>query len=255
MKNLTGRGAKKNMSKVILISGGTKGIGRAIAESLLAAGHQVALFSPFVGEIENFNKAAVGVCDPAKMLVLQGDVTSEESVREVVQKTVACFGRIDVLINNAGRYYASESDTVDIVTFKNVIDINLVGTAILTKAVVPLMKRQGGGQIIMTASTTGRHVTARSEFYGATKQAIMGYAQGIRAELRDFKIKVATVCPGITNTDAVGSDELAKRPAGEQAMLEPAEVARVFQFIVEQPAGSDIRDILITPFGSTRYHF
>jgi NADP-dependent 3-hydroxy acid dehydrogenase YdfG len=134
-------------------------------------------------------------------------------------------------------------------------DINVIGVMMLTQAVVAVMKKQGGGQIISTVSTAGRHVGARGAFYGATKHGLMGYSQGMRIELAAHNIKVATVCPGITNTDAIDPEELARRPKGEQAMLEPREVAHVFRTIVEQSAGSDIRDILITPFGSTRYHF
>lgn len=243
------------MSKVILISGGTRGIGRAISEALLASGHHVATFCPFPGEVKSFGEAAVKICDPKKILILEGDVTSEADVAEMVKRTIDCFGRIDVLINNAGMTYYHESDTADMVKVRRMLEVNLIGAMMLTKEVVPIMKKQGGGQIIMTVSTSGRHVTARGEFYGASKYGLMGYAQGIRAELRPFGIKVATVCPGITNTDAVDPAELAKREPGEQVMLDPTEVARAFSFIVDQPATSDIRDLMVTPTGSTRYHF
>ena len=254
MKNLTGRGVTKNMSKVILISGGTKGIGRAISEALLRSGYHVVAFSPSPIELKEFSETVPVVCDTSRVLTLRGDVTDESSIAEVIKKTIECFGRIDVLINNAGIVFYDECDTVDIADFRRVVEVNLIGLAALTKAVVPHMKKQGCGQIINTVSTAGRHTNARAEFYGATKYGVMGYSQGIRAELREFGIKVATVCPGITNTTAVASNELAKRDRKE-VMLEADEVARVVAFIVDQPATSDIHDILITPFGSTRYHF
>jgi NADP-dependent 3-hydroxy acid dehydrogenase YdfG len=240
---------------VILISGGTRGIGRAISEVLLKDGHSLVTFCPFPEELKEFEGAIPAFCNPAKALVLSGDVTREDQVAEIVEKTIGRFGRIDVLINNAGVLYYEECDAVDIAQFKRTIDVNLVGPAILTKAVVPLMKKQGGGQIINTVSTAGKHTGERGEFYAATKYGVMGYSQGIRAELRPFKIKVATVCPGITKTDAISPKEMARRPSDDKAMLEASEVARTVKFIVDQPAGSDIRDILITPFGSNRYHF
>ncbi len=242
------------MHKIIVLSGGTKGIGRATSEELLRAGHSLITFCPFPEELREFEAALSGSCDPKQFLLIEGDVTSEKSVAQVIQKTLERFGRIDVLINNAGVLYYEECDTVDLAQYRRMIDINLVGPAILTKEVVPIFKKQGGGQIINVVSTAGKHTGERGEFYAATKHGMMGYSQGIRSELRSYNIKVTTVCPGITKTDAISPRELARR-GGDSAMLEAAEVARCVQFIVEQPAGSDIRDILITPSGSSRYHF
>ncbi len=243
------------MGKAVLISGGTKGIGLAVVDALHAAGHRVATFCPFADEREAFTAQYQSACQAGMIACFDGTVSDEKSVASVVERTVQAFGQIDVLINNAGVAYYEEAQQASLDQVRAMFEVNVFGAMALTKAVLPLMRAAKSGQIIATLSTSSRHVSPRGSLYGASKHALLGYLQGLRAEVRESGIKVAAVIPGLTRTGILAANELTRRPQGEQQMLEPSEVARAFMFIIDQPATSDIREVVLTPAGSTRYHF
>lgn len=243
------------MGKVILISGGTKGIGLAVVDALHAAGHRVATFCPFADEREAFTAKYQSACQAGMLACFDGTVGDEKSIASVVEKTMQTFGKIDVLINNAGIVYYEEAEQASLAQVRSMFEVNVFGAIALTKAVLPIMRAATSGQIIATLSTSSRHVAPRGSLYGASKHALLGYLQGLRTEVREAGIKVAAVIPGLTRTDAVDQAELTRRPEGEQQMLAPEEVARAFMFIIEQPATSDVREVILTPAGSNRYHF
>jgi len=242
----------KTHKNVVLISGGTSGIGKAVLLRLLSEGHFVATFAPETEEEGDCAKEFLQN-HSEQLLFLKGDVQSDSDVKQVVEKTIEKFGKIDVLINNAGVPYYVECDQVDAKKFLMVLDINLVGPARLIKEVVPGMKSRGEGLIINMVSTAGLHANARSECYSATKFGLRGFSQAIRSELREFGIKVATISPGVANTKFLGP-EMEQRTHKEHSLLETEDIARVISFIVDQPKRAEVRDIILTPFGSDRYH-
>ncbi|MDP2586176.1 MAG: SDR family oxidoreductase [Candidatus Komeilibacteria bacterium] len=240
------------MNKTALISGGTSGIGRATAKQLLQDGFNVVVFSRDRSKVKKLQLELAEHFLYDRFLVLTGDIVREPSIKIVIAKTLKTFGKINVLFNNAGYGYFTEADKVDIKKFQAMLATNLIGQAILTKHVVPLMKKQKSGSIINLVSISGKRALNNGEFYSATKFGLMGYSEGIRDELKSFGIKVSTVCPGMVKTNFFEEEELntrikqlkmGKRPK----LLDAEDVARVVGLIANQSAKSDIQDIVIMP--------
>ncbi len=238
--------------KVALISGGTKGIGRGVVDQLLSDGMAIATFSRNSDQVSRLQEELAGKYNADRFLVSNGDVTSEESVAAVVSRVKEKFGQIDVLVNNAGVGYFRDVDAFDLVRFEQMISTNIVGVALLTKHVVPVMKVSKKGLIINVASISGKVAFANGEFYSATKFAVMGYSQAIRAELAPFGIKVSTICPGMIKTDFFDEEELERRKKiwnGKiPQMLEVSDITRLVSLITNQSEHSDIQDLTIMPF-------
>ncbi len=239
-------------SGTVLISGGTKGIGKGSVQQLLKDGFHVATFSrnrnnclQLIQELQRDHNDDV-------FFVSQADITDADSLRDFVSKAVQKFGSIDTLINNAGIGYYAKSDSFVEKRFQEMLQINLVGTALLSKAVIPYMKAKKSGLIINISSIAGRIALSHVEFYGATKFALMGYSQGIRNELKEHGIKVSTLCPGVVKTDFFEEEELERRVTLRKGkpltMLEVNDIAKIISFICQQPRHCEIQDILVMPF-------
>jgi NADP-dependent 3-hydroxy acid dehydrogenase YdfG len=239
-------------TKTAIISGGTAGMGKAAAIKLLEEGFNVAAFSRDKKKTSWMKKELEGKFGGERFLLMEADVANEGEVSRVVESTIAKFGQIDILVNNAGICYFEECGKVDAERFREMLQTNVFGLALLTKFVVPHMKKRKSGLIINLASISGKKAFAKGEFYSATKFAVMGYSEGIRNELREFGIKVSTICPGMVKTDFFGKKELARRVGAlggkPPAMLEVGDVVRILSLIWNQPEGSDIRDIVVMPF-------
>lgn len=238
--------------KTGLISGGTDGIGKATVLKLLKDGHKVATFSRDKRKCDQLIKLLSKSHPQKQFLVLNSDVTDETNLALVVTETVKKFGAIDILINNAGIGYFAECDKVDMSRFQQMIQINIVGLALLTKLVVPHMKKKKSGLIINLASISGKIAFANGEFYSATKFGVMGYSQGIRNELKDFGIKVATLCPGMIKTSFFDEEELERRMkiwnGKVPPMLEAKDITDIISLICNQSEHCDIQDLTIMPF-------
>lgn len=241
-----------NYIKQILISGGTEGIGHAIVESLINRNYKVATFSRSFEKIENLRKKFSGPIEKKQLKIFQADVTNEIQLKEMVDQLVTEWKHVDVLINNAGHGFYVDCDKVDMLQFQKMIDVNINGTVLLTKLLVPFMKIKKNGHIINIASISGKRAFANGEFYSATKYAIMGYSEGIRNELKEFGIKVATICPGMVKTNFFSSSEIDRRKqllnGKEPIAMKPTDISRLVQFIIEESSHCNIQDITIVPF-------
>lgn len=241
-------------NKTVLISGVTSGIGRATVFQLLKDGFSVSGFAPQVQKCRALSKELAQLFDPANFLILPADVRHEKSLKTVVAATLKRYKHIDVLINNAGYGFFVEPDAVDVKKYWDMIDVNVVGMARLTKLVVPHMKKRKLGLIINLASIAGRRVGVKGSFYSATKFAVMGYSEGLRKDLASFGIKVSTVCPGLVKTNFLTKKEYQRRMKEiwhnhEPTMLEAQDIAGAIGFICSQPAHAEVQDMLIMPFG------
>lgn len=240
-------------SKTVFISGGTKGIGRAVVESLLSQGFNVSTFSRNNKNIIELESKLNSKFAPSKYLVLNADVTDEESIDFAVSESLKKFNTIDILINNAGFGYFSSVDNFDNKQFLDLLNVNLFGLALVTKKVVPVFKKHKKGQIINIASISGKVAFPWGEFYSATKFGVMGYSQAIREELREFGIKVSTICPGMVDTDFFDEKELKRRMkiwgGVKPTMLKTKDITDIISLICNQSSHSDIQDLTIMPFG------
>ena len=236
------------MSKTVIISGGTSGIGKAAVLQLLKDGFNVATFSRDKNKCNALVEELKEKHDPNQFIVMDEDITDEKNMLEFVSATISKFKTIDILINNAGFGYFEDSDKVDLEKFQSMIQTNLVGVAILTKQVVPNMMENKSGLIINVVSMSGKRSYPRGEFYGATKFGLMGYSDGIRKELQEHNIKVSTVCPGVVDTDFFSEKWKKEREEKGEPMMAPEDISRAISLICRQSEHSNIQHIEVLPF-------
>jgi NAD(P)-dependent dehydrogenase (short-subunit alcohol dehydrogenase family) len=195
------------MSKVWLITGCSTGFGRLLAEKVAGAGDRVVATARRVETLDGL--AAAG----DRVLRLAVDVTRGETVRRAAAAAHDHFGRIDVLVNNAGYGYFSTQEDGDIDDIRHVFETNVFGLIRMTQAALPVMRKQGGGVIVNLSSVAGRVTFPRSGFYNATKWAVEALSESLHYEVAPFGIRVIVVEPGAYDTDfgprsAVRSDAL-----------------------------------------------
>ncbi len=181
--------------RVAIITGGSKGLGAAMAAGLASAGADVVLASRTLSEVEqvarelarDYGHQAIGVA---------ADVTKVEDVESLVATTIQRFGKVDILVNNAGINIRGPIDELTFEQFKQVHDINVDGLWLCSKAVVPHMKRAGYGRIINMASTLGVVGLANRTPYASSKGAVVQMTRALGLELAAFGITCNAICPG-----------------------------------------------------------
>jgi NAD(P)-dependent dehydrogenase (short-subunit alcohol dehydrogenase family) len=175
---------------VALVTGASSGIGRATALALVDAGFAV------VGTSRNAANA-----EPiAGVTLLDLDVVSDESVRSLVEEVIERFGRIDVLVNNAGVGAVGAGEESSIDQTKEVFDINVFGLIRMTNAVLPHMRAQGSGRVVNVSSVLGLIPAPFMAIYAATKHAVEGYSESVDHELREHGVRMLLVEPAYTST-------------------------------------------------------
>ncbi|WP_329547859.1 oxidoreductase [Streptomyces sp. NBC_01356] len=188
------------MSKTWLITGSSRGLGRALAEAVLAAGHQLVATARRPEQLDDLVRR---FGDRVRAVAL--DVTDPAAARAAVQQAVDSFGRLDVLVNNAG--YADVASIEDVTedAFRAQIDTNLHGVVNVTKAALPVLREQGSGHIVQVSSVGGRVGTPGLSAYQAAKWAVGGFSEVLAQEVAPFGIKVTVIEPGGLRTDWAGS--------------------------------------------------
>lgn len=194
--------------QIWFITGVGRGLGRGIAESALDAGRTV------VGTVRRGDDAA-DLADKygSRFLRLTADVTSRPAVEAAVTAAVATFGRIDVLVNNAGYTLVAGVEDATDDQIRQQIETNFFGTVTVTRCVLPAMRRQAGGRIIMVSSVAGASAAPGMGYYAASKHAVEGFAESLSKEVAGFGIKVTMVQPGLFRTDTLGSSMQAAPPS------------------------------------------
>src|SRR3954471_14487626 len=175
---------------VALVTGASSGIGRAAAAAFVVAGFEV------VGTSRNTS----GVAPLDGVTFLDLDITSDESVRAVVGHAIERFGRIDVLVNNAGTGAAGAAEESSVAQDQRVFDINFFGLIRMTKSVLPHMRAHGSGRIINISSVLGLVPAPYMASYAATKHAIEGYSESVDHEVREHGVRVLLIEPAYTRT-------------------------------------------------------
>ncbi|WP_435583264.1 SDR family oxidoreductase [Amycolatopsis thermoflava] len=228
---------------VIVITGASSGIGRATAEALAAAGHQVVLGAR---REQRLKELAARIGGSYRRL----DVTDAEDVRSFVDWAVAEHGRVDVIVNNAGVMPLSALDRLKLDEWNRMIDVNIRGVLHGIAAGLPVMRRQGGGHFVNVASIGAHEVVPTAAVYCATKYAVWALSQGLRQETGP-DIRVTTISPGVTESelaDSITDAEAAEGMRSHRAKTIPAAaIARAIAFAIEQPAEVDVNEIIVRP--------
>jgi NAD(P)-dependent dehydrogenase (short-subunit alcohol dehydrogenase family) len=188
------------MSQIWLITGSSRGLGRALAEAVLAAGHGLVATARDPSQLDDL-KRRFG----ASILTTALDVTDERAAAAAVKAAVDRFGRLDVLVNNAGYGDVASIEDTSLADFRAQIETNLFGTIIVTKAALPLMREQGSGHIIQFSSVGGRIGPAGRAPYAAAKWGVEGFSEVLAREVGPLGVKVTIVEPGGFRTDFAGS--------------------------------------------------
>lgn len=235
--------------KVVVITGASSGLGEATARMLSAQGAVVVLGARRVDRIEALAKELSDA--GGKALALQTDVTHAADVQRLVDAAVGKFGRIDVLVNNAGLMPSSPLERLKIDDWDRMIDVNIKGVLYGIAAALPHMKAQKGGHIVNVSSVAGHRVRAGTAVYSATKHAVRVLTEGLRQEVKPYDIRTTIVSPGAVATELPDSITEADVQAGVKAFYEiaiPADsFARAVVFALCQPDDVDINEILFRP--------
>jgi NAD(P)-dependent dehydrogenase (short-subunit alcohol dehydrogenase family) len=208
--------------KTAIVTGATKGIGRAIAEALLREGMNVSISARHNDEIERTVKQLSNIGE-GSVTGAVCDVRDEEEVRALIEHTVSEFGGVDVLVNNAGIGIFGKVEEMSPEDFRAVLETNLFGVFYCCHVVIPEMKKRGGGYIINISSLAGTNAHPEMAAYNASKFGLNGFSEALMQEVRADNIKVSYIMPGSVNT-YFNDDE----PSADQAwQLQPEDIARV----------------------------
>jgi NAD(P)-dependent dehydrogenase (short-subunit alcohol dehydrogenase family) len=202
------------MSKVWFVTGCATGFGRALAEAALARGDSVAVTDRGLDAV-----ADLGAQYPDSALALQLDVTQPDQIRAALDAAFDRFGRIDVLVNNAGFAVQATVEEADMDRVRAMFDVNLYGTIDMIRAALPRLRAQGSGHIINFASVGGRVSGPFMALYCASKFAVEGLSEGLAAEVAQFGIKVSVVEPGAFATKFGASAQMPENPMPEYAEM------------------------------------
>jgi len=225
--------------RVVLITGASEGIGAATARLLTARSAKVALAA------RSLDKLNTLAGELNESFAVQADMTRRESITTMVDATLEHYGRIDVLINNAGRALRAPVADIKIADFQSIVELNLYGPLLAMQAVIPHMRRQGGGSIINISSNVSKMAIPTIGAYAATKYALNGLTLTARAELADDGIIVTVMHPGQTATNfgrnATVDQSMASAPppsGGSQTTPDtPEDVAKqILEAIAKGPA-------------------
>lgn len=238
------------MSKVILLTGASSGIGEATARLLARHGHRLVIGARRTDRLETLAQAirAEGGCVDYRAL----DVTQREDVQAFADAVRDIHGRIDVIINNAGVMPLSPMASLKLDEWDRMIDVNIRGVLNGIAAVLPTMQSQGSGQIINISSIGGLYVVPTGAVYCATKYAVRAISDGLRQE--NDKLRVTCVYPGVveselanTITDASAADAMASY---RQIALKPDAIAAAIAHVIAQPDAVDTSEIVVRPTAS-----
>jgi NAD(P)-dependent dehydrogenase (short-subunit alcohol dehydrogenase family) len=220
------------MEKVWFITGSSRGLGRSLTEAVLAKGDKVAATARNPAQLDNL-VAQYG----DRIFPVQLDVTNYQQVQQVVTATIKHFGRIDVLVNNAGFGITGASEAFTDEEVRSQLETNLYAPIEITRAVLPYMRQQRSGRILQVSSIGGRVASIGLTMYQSAKFGLSGYSEALAKEVEDLGIKVTAVEPGGFSTDWAGdSMTYAKHVEGYESTIDKR--AEFFQSGQFKPKGS-----------------
>ncbi|WP_457653274.1 SDR family oxidoreductase [Rhodocaloribacter sp.] len=230
--------------QAVLLTGASRGLGRHTALRLARAGMRLALCARDRSDLEGVAREVEALGGEA--LVCPLDVRDAERIDAAVARTLDAFGRIDVLINNAGLGWYKPFTEWTREEIDTALDVNLRGLIHLTHAVLPYMLERGRGYVVNVASDVGRRVIPNMAAYVAAKHGVVGFSGALLREVKDRGIRVSVLLPGIIDTYFGGGEEGARDPSWS---MHPADVAEVIHTLLRQPPGLVLDEVTLHPLG------
>jgi len=236
--------------KVVVITGASSGLGQATARLLSAQGATVVMGARRIDRLQALAQELAG--GSGKALAVATDVTQRDQVKRLVDAAVQAYGRIDVMINNAGLMPHSPLERLKVDDWDRTIDVNIKGVLYGIAAALPCMREQKSGQIINVSSVAGHKVGPGSAVYAATKHAVRALSEGLRQEVKPYNIRTTVISPGAVATELPNS--ITEPDVSEsihkfyEAYAIPADsFARAVAFAMSQPEDVDVNEILFRP--------
>ncbi|MFE6272069.1 SDR family oxidoreductase [Streptomyces goshikiensis] len=243
----------RNEAKVVAITGASSGIGEETARRLAGDGHRLLLGARRTDRLDALTREINEAGGTAAFRRL--DVTDAADVRDFVAAAQESYGRVDVMVNNAGVMPLSPLDALKVDEWDRMIDVNVRGVLHGIAAALPAMRAQGGGHFVNVASVGAYEVSPTAAVYCATKFAVRAISEGLRQE-SDGSVRVTLVSPGVTESElAEGISDPAAREAMKayRAVALPASaIAGAIAYAVAQPAGVDVNEIVVRPAASAQ---
>ncbi|MCK9159261.1 MAG: SDR family oxidoreductase [Bacteroidaceae bacterium] len=236
--------------KVVVITGASSGFGKITAEYLSERGAIVVLGAR---RTEKIDAIAKKINDKGgKALAITTDVTDAKQVKNLVDSAVKAYGKIDVLLNNAGLMPLSPLEYLKIEDWDRCIDVNIKGVLYGIAAALPHMKKQKSGQIISVSSVAGHTISPGGAVYSATKYSVRVISEALRQEVKPYNIRTAVISPGAVATnlpESVTADDIAKgiKQYYAENAISADSFARAALYIISQPEDVDVNEVLFRP--------
>ena len=235
-------------NKVVIITGASSGLGEATAKRLAASGAKLMLGARREDRLKELVAAIAQAGGTATYLVT--DVTDRAQVEALAKETFSTYGRIDVLVNNAGLMPLSPLDQLKVEEWDRTIDVNIKGVLYGIAAVLPIMRQQKSGHVINLSSVAGHQVFPGSAVYCATKFAVRAISEGLRLE-SNGEIRSTNISPGAIATELLTTisdqDTAARMNAFYKIAIDADAIARAIAFAIEQPSDVDVNEMIIRP--------
>jgi len=236
--------------KIVVITGASSGFGTITARHLSDQGAAVALGARRTDRIESLAEEINN--NGGRAIAVTTDVTERDQLKNLVDQAAEEFGRIDVMLNNAGIMPQTPLENLRIDEWDQTIDVNIKGVLYGIAAALPYMKEQKSGHIINVSSVAGHTVHPGSVVYSATKHAVRTISEGLRQEVKPYNLRTTIISPGAVDTElpsSVGDPEVAPKIKGfyEEYAIPASSFARSIAFAISQPEDMDVNEILYRP--------
>lgn len=225
--------------RVIVVTGASRGIGLAIARRLGREGARLVLVARGTKALRDAAKEVAG--DPA---AIRADVTKPAEVNRLFTAVRRRFGRVDVLVNNAGVFTYKPFTRTTLADWRKNIETNLTSLFLATRAALPLLRRSRAAHLVNIISISGRQAFPKCSAYTAAKFGALGLTRVLAQELRPKKIRVTAIVPGSTNTRMVEEFDF---PVNRATLMQPEDVAEAVLSVLLQPARTNVDEVLLTP--------
>jgi NAD(P)-dependent dehydrogenase (short-subunit alcohol dehydrogenase family) len=222
--------------RTVLVTGGSRGLGLLVAEELLRSGARVAICARDADTLDRA-RAQLARVPAGRVLAVPCDVTVRQDVESMIQQVAERLGPIDALVNNAGTIIVGPADVMELEDFEAVMSVNFWGPLHAILAVLPGMRRRGVGRIVNVASVGGKISVPHLLPYCASKFALVGLSEGLRAELAADGIQVSTICPGLMRTGSPRHALFKGRHRAEYAWFSISDSLPVVSMTAERAAG------------------